>query len=114
MLYAHLPDLPSYFLLLLSALEHDLWQLIGETDAFLAQFAAALKLKQVVLVELRDLLLIDVPLRLVIHTKAYVFYFHPAFVVPEIILGLARQSGFGSNALVAVEKHRSLQIVFYK
>lgn len=82
MLYAHLTDLFSYLTLLLSCLEHYLWQFVGETNAFLTHLTTALKLHNMILGELRNLYLIYVPLRLMIHTKTYVFYFDPAFVVP--------------------------------
>lgn len=60
------------------------------------------------------LLLIDVSLRLVVDTEPYVFYFNSPLVISEIILEFTRDAGFGFNALVAIKKHRSLQIVFYK
>lgn len=114
MLHAHLADLPSHLALLLFALEHYLWQFVSETNAFLAQLAPALKLQQLLFRELRNPHLIDVALRLMIHTKPYVFYLHPALVVPQFVLRLARQPGLGFDALVAIKKHRSLQIVLYK
>lgn len=114
MLDTHLTDLPSYLALLFSSLEDYLRQFVGETNAFLSHLATALKLQHLILGELRNLQSIDVPHCLMIHTKAYVFYFDPAFVVPQIVLGLARQSGFCFYALVAIKKHRSLRIVLYK